>query len=162
MRKWLWMVFLTVLLSGCGGAETYETISDVWLEGEIPAPRQVLVDLPGETALPAMEHDSGRAYVCNDYEIYIQTMAGGDLDATVEAMSGFRPEKLTVLSTTQGDTQRYEFVWATAGEGGDYLGRGVVLDDGNYHYTLTVLRNAASVETSSVVWDGVFSSFRLA
>lgn len=161
MRKWIWLVSLAALLCGCGAQQTYETVGDVWAEGELPAPRSVLVELPGESALPVMEHDGGRAYVCNDYEVYIQTMAGGDLGATVEAMSGFTPEKLTVLSTSQGDVSRHEFVWATAGEEGDLLGRGVVLDDGNYHYTMTVLRSAEKADSSAVVWDRVFSSFRL-
>lgn len=126
MRKWMWLVLLPVLLCGCGAQETYETVNDVWLESELPAARSILVELPGESALPAMEHDGGRAYVSNDYEVYIQTMPGGDLSATVEAMSGFAPEKLTVLSTSQEDVARHEFVWATAGEGGDLLGRGVI------------------------------------
>ena len=96
-----------------------------------------------------------------DYEICIQTLPGGDLSATVEAMSGFSEEALTVVATQQAQTQRYDFVWAAAGEGGDLLGRGVILDDGVYHYTLSVLRNPES-DASSVVWDGVFSSFKLA
>lgn len=162
MRMWMCLGVVAALLCGCAATQTYETVSDVWQEGEQPAPRSVLVELPGESALPVMEHDGGRAYVCNDYEIYIQTMPGGDLGATLEAMSGFAPEKLTVLSTSQEDISRHEFVWATAGEAGDLLGRGVVLDDGNYHYTMTVLRSAEKEESSSVVWDGVFSSFRLA
>ena len=162
MRKWIWLSLVAVLLCGCGAQETYETVHDVWMEGELPEARSILVELPGESALPVMEHDGGRAYVCNDYEIYIQTMPGGDLGATLETMSGFAPEKLTVLSTSQEDVSRHEFVWATAGEAGDLLGRGVVLDDGYYHYTMTVLRSAQKAEHSSVVWDGVFSSFRLA
>ena len=162
MRKWIWLGVLAALLCGCNAQETYETVSDVWAEEALPEPRSILVDLPGESALPVMEQSGGRAYVCNDYEIYIQTMAGGDLNTTVEAMSGFTPERLTVLTTSQGDVSRHEFVWATAGEGGDFLGRGVILDDGNYHYTLSVLRNAQNADSSAVVWDSVFSSFRLA
>ena len=104
----------------------------------------------------------GRVYMASDYEIYIQTMEGGDLSATVETMTGFSMDDLTVVSTQQGDAQRHEFVWASAGEEGDLLGRGVVLDDGDFHYTMTVLRNAEKADSSQVVWDGVFSSFRLA
>jgi hypothetical protein len=83
------------------------------------------------------------------------------IGATIEEMSGHSRESLTVLTTMQDDAMRYDFVWATAGEGGDLLGRGIVLDDGNYHYTMTVLRDADTVQTSAVVWDEVFSSFRL-
>jgi len=108
-----------------------------------------------------MESDKGRMYICSDYEICIQTMESGDLSATVETLSGFTPEEITLLTTAKEDIQRYEFVWAAAGEGGDLLGRGVILDDGCYHYTMTVLRSADAQQTSQVVWDTVFSSFRL-
>ena len=149
------------LLAGCGAAETMETVSDVWVEQTLPKPASISVDLPGETALPVMESDNGRIYICNDYEVCLQTLEGGDLQETIRAMSGHDPENLTVLSTVQENLDRHEFVWASAGETGDWLGRGVILDDGAYHYTMTVLRSADSVETSQVVWDGVFNSFRI-
>ena len=160
MKQWIGLtVALVLMLSGCARQTEYETVTDVWQEQEMPAPRVISVDLPGEAALPAMESDSGRAYLCNDYEIYIQTMPAGDVGATVEAMSGFAKDKLTIVQTQQEDGDRYEFVWASTGEQGDYLGRGVILDDGNYHYTMAVLRNTQTTQASSVVWDGVFSSF---
>ena len=161
MKRWIWIPVLLCLLTGCAAEETFETVADVWAEPTLPQPRSISVVLPGETAMPAMESSSGRVYLSSDYEIYLQTMAGGDLNATVEAMSGFSPEKLTMLTTEQDGSKRHEFVWAAAGEGGDFLGRGIILDDGNYHYTMTVLRSAQEAESSTVVWDGVFSSFRL-
>jgi len=155
-------VLLTLmLLVGCGAEETMETVADVWAEPTLPEPGSIRVALPGETALPVIESDNGRLYLCNDYEVYLQTMESGDLQQTIRTMSGHSPEELTVLTTTQDGMDRYEFVWASAGETGDWLGRGVLLDDGNYHYTMTVLRSADAVETSQVVWDGVFSSFRI-
>lgn len=161
MIRWIGFVTCMCLLCGCGAEQTYETVMDVWEVAEEPVPKAIAVELPGEAAIPAMESDSGRAYVCRDYEIYIQTLPGGDLNATMEAMSGFEKDKLTVLTTLQEDAQRYEFVWASAGEEGELLGRGIILDDGNYHYTMSVLRSAETAQQSSVVWDGVFSSFRL-
>lgn len=161
MKRWIWLAVIPFMLCGCGVAETFETVADVWAEPAAPEKRAIAVDLPGETAMPVMESDNGRIYLCSDYEICIQTLDGGDLSATVEAMSGFAADEITVMSTRQGEVSRHEFVWAAAGEGGDILGRGIILDDGNYHYTMTVLRNADAAQTSTVVWDGVFSSFRL-
>ena len=109
--------------------------------------------------MPVMESDNGRIYLCSDYEIYIQTLDGGDLSATVEAMSGFSADALTVMETTRDGMDRYEFVWASAGEGGDRLGRGVILDDGSYHYTMAVLRSADTEADRQISWDAVFSSF---
>lgn len=161
MRKWIGLAVVVWALTGCGAAPTMETVADVMVEPAAPEPRAISVILPGETAMPAMESDAGRIYMGSDYEICIQTLPGGDLSSTVESMSGFAHDDLTVMTTQQDGYARHEFVWASAGEGGDLLGRGVVLDDGNYHYALTVLRSAGTEGTSTVVWDGVFSSFRL-
>ena len=57
--------------------------------------------------------------------------------------------------------KRYEFVWAAAGEDGERLGRGVILDDGSYHYCLTAMRPADPEKTSQIVWSQVFQSFGL-
>jgi hypothetical protein len=155
------IVAVLLLFCGCAAEETYETVMDVWEEVPAPEAKSICVDLPGESAMPVMESDGGRVYVSSEYEIYVQTMPGGDIGATIEEMSGHPQESLTVLSTMQDDAMRYDFVWATAGEGGDMLGRGIILDDGSYHYTMTVLRGADTVQSSTVVWDAVFSSFRL-
>lgn len=149
------------LLSGCASEATFETVADVWADETLPPPASICVALPGETALPVMESDSGRVYLSNDYEVYLQTVEAGDLEGTVKSMSGYSPDQLTVLTTTRDGMDRHEFVWACTGETGDWLGRGVILDDGNYHYTMTVLRSAETLETSQVVWDGVFNSFRI-
>ena len=63
--------------------------------------------------------------------------------------------------TAQDGAKRYDFVWASAGENGDQLGRAVILDDGNYHYCLSVLRDADTTEKSQIVWRDVFDSFKL-
>ena len=39
------------------------------------------------------------------------------------------------------------------------LGRGAILDDGNYHYCMSLLRPAEKV--SQVLWNPVFASFSL-
>ena len=154
-------LLILALLTGCAADETFETVADVWADETLPPPASICVALPGETALPVMESDSGRVYLSNDYEVYLQTLEAGDLEASVKTMSGYSPDQLTMLTTTQDGMDRHEFVWACAGETGDWLGRGIILDDGNYHYTMSVLRSAEAVESSQVVWDGVFSSFHI-
>lgn len=161
LRKLVPVLLALLMFTGCGAEPTMEMVADVWAEPALPEPGSIHVALPGETALPVIESDSGRIYLCNDYEVYLETMESGDLPETVRTMSGFSPEEVTMVSTSQDGMDRHEFVWASVGETGDWLGRGVVLDDGNYHYTMTVLRSAESVETSQVVWDGVFNSFRI-
>lgn len=159
MKKCVCMLMLALLLTGCAAEETYETLADELLLPAMAQPREISVDLPGEAVLPAMESDTGRAYLCQDYEIYLQTLEAGDLAETIRSLSGYEKEALTVLETVQEGLDRYEFVWACAGETGDRIGRAVVLDDGSYHYTLTVLRDEATTEHSQIVWNEIFHSF---
>ena len=161
MKNCLMLLLMTALLTGCGAEDTVETVLDEPVQPVMAQPRFICVDLPGETALPVVENDSGRVYVCNDYEIVLQTLESGDLEGTMEIMSGLTPEDLTVMQTDLDGISRYEFVWAAAGEGGDQTGRGVILDDSNYHYCLSVLRDADPGEKSQINWDDVFSSFCL-
>lgn len=162
MKKWMVLMGMLAFLSGCAARETAETVSDEILAPVMAAPGQIRVELPGEAALPVMENDSGRMYLCEDYEILLQTMDGGDLDATMQSLSGRGREELTVMETCLDGIGRYEFVWAAAGERGDRLGRGVILDDGSYHYCMTALWDAEAMEKSQFSWDQVFDSFSLA
>lgn len=110
---------------------------------------------------PVLESDSEQVYLSEDYEIIVETVSGGDLSATIQRISGYTPDNLTVMETAQDGAKRYDFVWASAGENGDQLGRAVILDDGNYHYCLSVLRDADTTEKSQIVWRDVFDSFKL-
>ena len=158
MKKIL-IALLALLLTGCSAEETVETISDEILQPVMAQPGQILVDLPGETAMPVMENDSERMYLASDYEIYLQTMEAGDLNETIRTVSGYEKDALTVMHTQWEGIDRYDFVWSSAGENGDRIGRAAILDDGDYHYVLTVLRDA---ENTQIVWNDVFSSFTLA
>ena len=158
VKRWLWMMVLAVLLCGCKAEETLETVSDEWMVPAMAQPREISVRLPENTVLPVMEQDGSKLYMGQDYEIMVETLASGDLKDTIRTISGFEKEQLTILETNQADADRYDFVWTTAGERGERLGRAVILDDGNYHYCMTALRDA---EESIVVWQDVFSSFTL-
>ena len=162
VKKWvLAMALAALLLAGCGKTETMETVADEMDVPVLAQPRKISVELPGQ-AEEALETDAGQLYVTDDYEISVETLAGGDLDATLQAISGRSAEELTVMETRQDGLKRYEFVWACAGEEGDRLGRAVILDDGSYHYCLSVQRPADPEKTSQVVWSQVFQSFSLA
>lgn len=158
MKRMLLLLMLVILLAGCR-AETMETVEDVWEEAPVAEARQIRVSLPGEEALPVMESSGDRLYLGEHYQIEVQTLPGGDLNRTVQTMSGLEPEDVTLMQTEQAGLTRYDFVWAAAGEEGDQLGRGAILDDGNYHYALSVLRSADDTATRQIHWDQVFSSF---
>lgn len=161
MKKAAVLILTAFLLSGCGVSEAAETVADEWVVPVMAEPRQIALDLPGEASVCAMESDSGRLYIGDGYEVALQTVPAGDLNATLHMVTGFWKDALTVLQTEKRPVKRYEFVWAAAGEKGEQLGRGVILDDGAYHYCLSVLRDAEEREDCQVVWDQVFHSFAL-
>ena len=159
MKKCLVLLMMMALLTACAARDTFETVNDEQLMPVMAQPKHISVSLPGETALPVMENDNGRVYVTNAYEITIQTMEAGDLQQTMEILSGHSMEDLTMMETFSDGISRYEFVWASLGEQGDLTGRGVILDDNDYHYCMSVLRCADEEGKSQIDWDQVFSSF---
>lgn len=161
MKKCVLMLILPLLLTGCAAQETIETIADPVVEVMAPKPAQISVRLPDGAVAPVLDSDTEQVFSAEDYEIILETLSAGDLDATIQKISGYDRENLTVMETQQGDVTRYEFVWTSIGELGSRLGRGVVLDDGHYHYCLSVLRDDQTQRNTQIVWDDVFESFCL-
>lgn len=161
MRKLLWIPVVLLLLTGCGAAETMETIADEMILPVMAEPKEIWVALPEDSAMPAMESESGTLYICSDYDVMLQTMEAGDLDGTIRTVSGYGAEELTVVKTSEGELDRYEFVWTAAGELGQEIGRATILDDGTYHYVLSATINAEKIEEYQEVWNGIFESFSL-
>ena len=159
MRK-LWIVGLIgLLLSGCGSRETLETVDDEWITPVMATPGQITVDLPEEAIAPVLDTEGQQVYLCEGYEIFLENRQSGDLQATIRYLTGFDKDALTVMQTSQGNCNRYEFVWTCAGENGQRLGRGVIMDDGSYHYCMTILRDEET--GSDGQWQDVFASFTL-
>lgn len=161
--KKIWMLAaLALALSGCAAKETFETVADQLVQTILPSPRQTTVRLPDNAVAPVLESDSEQVYLCEDYELIIETVFSGDLNATIQSICGYSKEDLTIMQTQINGVDRYDFVWASAGEKGERLGRAVILDDGHYHYCMSVLRDADSTEKTQIVWRDVFNSFSLA
>lgn len=158
MKQWIGICLMAILLCGCHAEETVETVSDEWMVPAMAQPREISVRLPEDTVMPVLEQDGRRLHMGQGYEIMLETMAAGDLSNTIRTLSGYDKEQLTVLETRQGDADRYDFVWTTAGEQGERLGRGVILDDGDYHYCMSALRDTGD---TLIVWRDVFGSFSL-
>ena len=158
MKRWLCCLLPVFLLCGCGAEETLETVADEWMVPAMAQPREISLRLPENLVMPVLEQDGRKLYLGEDYEIAVETLLSGDMNATVQTLSGYEKDQLTVLETQQGDVNRYDFVWVTTGEEGNLLGRAVILDDGEYHYCLSVLRSA---EEAQIVWQDVFASFAL-
>lgn len=160
-KRWL-AAALVLVLTGCGRQETFETVTDVPDVPVVAQAAKIQVSLPPEAAAPAVQSDAGRLYLCGDYEIAIQTLASGDLDATIRSLCGYGRDALTVLETKQEGVRRYSFVWTAMAEQGEQVGRAAILDDGAHHYALTVLCDAEAAGKHSAALQDLFSSFRIA
>lgn len=161
MKK-LCVIVVALLLCGCGAEQTLETVADELVLNVSVQPREVLLTLPEETLLPAMETDNGTLYLCDGYDVAVQTMEGGDLDATVRQVSGFDSDELTVIQTAAGEFSCYEFVWTAATDLGEQVGRAMILEDTGYHYVLSAVAPAKHAEEYREIWNGIFDSFGIA
>lgn len=163
MKKgWIGLALAALLLTACGAQETFETVSDVAAQSVSAAARQVLLTLPEEAAVCVFEDaQTGSLYLCDGYNISLQTLQGGDLDRTLRTVTGYGREQLTLMQTKQENAKRYECVWSAAGEGEDQVGRAVILDDGSYHYVLTAMAGETHAGDLTETWQEIFSSFGL-
>ena len=158
MKKLCVLMTIVLLLCGCGKEETFETVADEMVKQVIAQPREINLTLPEETLLPAMESEGRTLYLCNGYDVAVQTFAGGNLDATVRELSGFGSDDLTIMETKSGEYKCYEFVWTAATDLGEQVGRAMILDDGTYHYTVTTAAPAEKAENYQEMWNGIFES----
>lgn len=161
MKKCFCLLLISVLLAGCGSTPTFETVADEWVQ-DVAAPLgEIRLTLPEEAVIPVSESEIGKLYQCDGYEIAVQTLEFGNLDATIRTVTGYSREDLTVLETCLDDIRRYDLVWSCLGEQGEQVGRACVLDDGNYHYVLSVLAEADRAHELETVISDLFRSYSL-
>lgn len=161
MKKLGMMLMMALLLCGCGAQETFETVADEMVMEVVAKPREIFLTLPEETLLPAMESDGRTLYLCDGYDVAVQTLDGGDLNATVRQLSGFDSDGLTILETASGEYICYEFAWTMATDLGEQVGRAMILDDGIYHYTVTATAPAEKAQEYQEMWSGMFETVAL-
>lgn len=160
-RFWLCTVMATLLLSGCA-AQPLETVSDDFtLMAEVPA-REILLELPSEAVLPVMQREDGeKLYLCDGYELRLQTLPSGNLDGALRTITGMTAKDLTVMQTIAGENTRYDCSWCTVGEEGELVGRTAILDDGNYYYCVSALALTEDAGQLRDKWKNVFSTITL-
>ena len=161
MKRLIVLMTVLGLLSGCGAAETYELVTDEPVQQVSAQPREMHFFLAEETAMPAMETDSGKLYLCGEYDVMSQIFDGGDLERTIRQVCGFAPSDLTVIQTESENVKKTEFVWTSAAEEGHRICRATILDDGNYHYVLSATVPAEKIEEYQEIWNGIFETFKL-
>ena len=159
MKKLCFLLAFVAFLAGCRAATTFETVDDVYAPQSQNAPREVALVLPED--VQTIAGDNGKLYLCDGYEVTVETFSSGDLNGTVQKLTGFAPDALTMLQTVASNVRRYECVWTAAGENGDAVGRAVVLDDGVYHYCVTVMGQADAAGEMAGTWQELLRSVQL-
>ena len=162
MKRVLLCLLCACCLSGCKSPAAYETMTDLYYAPETPEPAQITLWLPETGALSVLENqETGKLYLCDGYSVSVQTMAAGDLDATLKAATGYGQSQLHGIGWEQDGIARYECAWASVGESGDQIGRTVVLDDGTYHYTVSIMGQADLAGALTETWAAITDSVAL-
>ena len=150
---------ILVLLSGCTVAGEFESVMDVLPVAELRPAGSIKISLPEEATLAVFENlMEGKIYLCEGYEITVQTLKGGDLAKTLQEITGFSKERLTVMETVQGQLKRYDCAWSAMGETEDQIGKTAIFDDGYWHYVVTVMTDASKAENLQETWQEIFKS----
>ena len=154
------LVFL-LLLTGCAAQPAWEQMEDVYAPQASPEPKKIGLTLPEDAATQVLAGSSGVLYFCDGYEIMAETLASGDLEATLMSLTGFEREDLTLLETKNGDVNRYECVWTSVSGEGQRVSRAVILDDGSYHYCVSVGADSADAGALRETWQALLGSIVL-
>lgn len=160
MKKLCIVAAIVLLLSGCS-LQTFEKVED---GNDVPAmadPATLLIDLPETAAAPAMQGSSGSLYFCGDYDITVEILPSGNLSQTLKTLTGYEKEELGLMQTERCGAACYEGAWSAAGEAGDHIGRVLVLDDGSFHYCVSIMAAADSAGSCAEEWNAVLASVAL-
>ena len=104
----LLLMLMMFLLCGCTASETLETIADEPIQAVMAQPREISVRLPDNAVAPVLEGETEQVYMSEDYEIVIETLSAGDLDATMRSICGYERNQLTVMETQWDNVTRYD------------------------------------------------------
>ena len=163
MKKWMLGIVLLfgVFLGGCRGAESFEVIADNIVELPSAEPAKVELKIPEDGTLTVMSGNDWQCYEGEHYQIILQTYPSGDLNRTLQNITGYDKEHLSVMEISGENIDKYLCAWSAVSEEGELVGRCSVLDDGIYHYCLSVLVDAeVSGEIRDTV-DAVFAAYSL-
>ena len=116
-------VLLLLMLFFCGCSKSaWETVND--LDQSLAVSKwpkhtyEIDVDLPDELSL-IYEEDDYCLYTddCGNFEVETRTFLASSMESAVEILSGFEPEKLSILRMDADNMMQYRFSWVTNGEG---------------------------------------------
>ena len=155
------VVLLSALLCGCT-QPALETVNDVYVTQPPEERRSIRLELPENAAEAVMEGGEGaRLYLCDGYELRLQTIAAGNMDEVLRTVTGYGEDRLTLMRTKDGDFDRYDCVWCSAGEDGELVGRAAILTDGNYYYCVSALAKSGDAPGLRETWQQIMDTLLL-
>lgn len=162
MKKWWLCLPLLLILTGCGTEKDFETMSDQYIVPADTEPARVILELPEDAVVMTLQNDANDSlYLGDGFSVTVQTVSGGDLDATLRSVTGYSRENLQLYTLHRNGITRYECVWVSAGEGGEQMCRGMILDDGSYHYAISVFAPAEQAGALAQTWQQILDSAQL-
>lgn len=163
MKKLFIILVFALCLFGCGAEETFETVNDdLWATPAMAAAAQINLQLPDDIDQSLLSSaDGSKLFLCDDFSVMLQTLPGGDMARTVQTVTGYDKQKITMIKTKKDDTEVYSCAWSVAGEGEDQICRAVILDDGVYHYAVTVMADYSLAASLEGIWTPLLESVTL-
>ena len=161
MKKAIVFLLLMLVLTGCS-LQTFETVEDGNDVTVMAEPATLLIDLPEDAAALTMQGSAGSLYFCNDYDIAVEILPSGNLSSTLQILTGFDRQNLELMQTVRCGVDCYEGAWSAAGEAGDHIGRLLILDDGSFHYCVSIMTMADNAGACTEEWNEILSSVALA
>ena len=153
------ILLLVICLCGCS-KPVHETIADEPAVSVSAAAKQIVVNLPQEAVVAVSDQENGvKVYECEGYTLSIQTLPAGDLDETLHTLTGYHRDQLQLVESVKGDEKRYDCVFTAAGEDSLQVGRVCILDDGNYHYCLSVFAPEETAGQLRQCWQDLYMSY---
>ena len=158
MKKIVLVLLCMLCLTGCSAEETMETIADDMAISAGAVASEIGISFDDTDAALFCGADGSKLYLCDGYSVVVQTLEGGDIAKSVQTITGFAKENLTVMQTEKDGLLSYEYAWCTTGEGEDQICRGLILDDGAYHYAVTVMADYTQAGQLQDTWQSILDS----
>lgn len=161
MKKWVLLVMVVALMTLCAcSAEDFEPMLDVYGPSDHAQPAKIQIDLPEDAVLSVMAGDTGTLYYGENYEVCVETYPSGNISDTLKKITGRQLSDLTVLEVPVEEGKSYRCGWSVTDGEGERIGQCVVIDDGRFHYCLSVLADAESAGQLRPVIESVLNSYR--
>lgn len=159
LKKLFALLLAAVLLTGCTAQKTFETVNDS-LDCIVPEAKDIKLTLPDDASVMTLESgENDKLYICNGYTVSLSVAETGDINKTLLQTTGFPKESLTIVETVSKGMKRYDGVWTCVGENGEQVGNITVIDDGTYHYVMSILGDASASGDMSAAWNEIKRSF---